>query len=139
MIDLNRCYGISLFWEAVIFIVLTTITYILDPDKCSEGNIPLYLHHALNVFVYIGWLSNNKTVLDFYLLVPFAVVFQWILNSNKCPLTEMHQETCKTTNEFQDVFYLMGKRCGWEIYFKILIIAIGYTVVLLKLGHLNVV
>ena len=102
-------------YEILFFLILSTLSYIFDNQKCNNGNIILWSHHSLNIFANFGWLSNNKYILLIYLFAPIITIIHWLTNNNKCFLTEMHNSICKNDNKmFNDLFNIIGlKKLEW--------------------------
>ncbi len=130
---MNKIYGISsLYVSFILLLLLTTITFTLDTDKCGKGNVTLFFHHLLNVFAYTGWLSNDKLILQIYLIMPVIVGFHWLTNSGKCVLTQIHEDDCPSNRGFQDIFFVFGSRCNKIIYAKIVYLILVYFIAFLK-------
>lgn len=70
----------------------------------------LLLHHIFNIYTQFGWLSNNKTILFLYLLIPIGVLIHWRTNNNKCLYTQFINNICNIPENklFRDIWYLLG-------------------------------
>jgi len=80
----------------LILFTLSLFEYIYDKMttmKCDHiiGNIFLYLHHVLAVYVFIGWYLFNPR---YHLYLMLFMVFHWITNNRKCWFTEVTNNYC---------------------------------------------
>lgn len=74
---------------------ISTIQYLIDiqmyPCNNIKGNILLYIHHIINVYIYFGAFLFNPF---YHLISLILIVIHWITNDNKCKLTEWMNEIC---------------------------------------------
>jgi hypothetical protein len=107
----------NILYDLIIFGGLSLIAFIIDINNniCIKNKynhisiyIWLYLHHLLNIFANFGFISQNKTVLLFYLFTPIIATIHWMSNNNKCILTQIVNNICNDNNEFRDFWELLG-------------------------------
>jgi hypothetical protein len=88
----------------------------------------MILHHiiALYYILFPYITPNNNNVIILYLLTLFGVAFHWILNDNRCCLTEM--EKAITGNEdtyikqvLDPFFNLNNHQCAYIAYAIVLL------------------
>jgi len=82
-----------------IFIILFGIDCCFKYKKCIEKNpsiiYELYIHRLINVFVYFGWIFNNKAILTFHIILTFTLIIHWSTNNWECCLTNLENEVCE--------------------------------------------
>ena len=114
-----------------IFILLTLVAFIMDyfTNECVFSYymiMVLFLHHIINIFVYFGWIFNDKHVLFAHVIFPLLVLLHWRTNDNKCYLTQIINKHCCYDDNylFRDFTYMLGLKtktwfnnCG--IYFVV--------------------
>ena len=95
----------------------------------------MLIHHIINVFAQFGWLSNNKYVLYFYLIVPVIVLLHWKTNDNKCIMTEYVNDQCNIEKGtyFRDFLFLTGvkKLKNYDMGHKVYLI-VAWFIALVK-------
>jgi hypothetical protein len=82
----------------ILYIILLSIDF-FSKYKCCIKNHPkivpeLIIHRLASLFIYTGWIFNNKIVLIFYLIFIIGIVIHWITNNNICFLTEYENKVC---------------------------------------------
>jgi hypothetical protein len=89
---------------------ITKDNYYKYCKKNIKVNLTLLLHHISNVFTQFGWLSNNKTILTLYLIIPPLIIVHWNSNNNRCILTEYTNKNCNIDQDssFRDLWFTMG-------------------------------
>ena len=118
----------------IISIILTFIDLFTKYKKCAHDEpkiIPeLFLHRAINIFVYFGWIFDNKIVLIFYLLFELCVVIHWFTNNFNCFLAEYENKVCKfdknTRYDYIFRFFKLRTATVITITLKILVLFIVY-------------
>jgi len=128
----------DLVQEFLIFFYISLLSFAVDKNKCGKGNLILFLHHFVNIFANFGWLATNKLLLQIYIFVPVIVVAHWLMNGNKCVLTQVYNNICDTPDQkFNDIFDEMGlkKHDWWKNYGHIVFLIFGYSIALNKLDY----
>jgi hypothetical protein len=127
----------------LIFLMILSIVLDLNNNttkKCVDKNkriFPLLIfHHILSVFVYFGWILNDKRILQIYLFVPPLIAMHWLMNEN-CILTEYTNETCnwKKTKYLNDLIeQIKFKKEAFldTIKYHYILIFLGYCIALYK-------
>jgi len=71
----------------------------------------LIVHRALFIFLSVGWLSSNKTILTLYLLTLVGLFIHWQTNNCYCVLTQLHNKFCNLPDDKQyDFCFTMFNR-----------------------------
>jgi hypothetical protein len=82
----------------ILFIILSIIdilTKYKNCVSCKPSIIPeILLHRFINVFMYTGWIFDNKVILVFYLITLLLLIIHWMLNNGKCILTKYENIVC---------------------------------------------
>jgi hypothetical protein len=82
----------------ILFIILSLIDILTRYRNCvsyTPSIIPeILLHRLLNVFMYFGWIFDNKVVLIFYVISLLLLIIHWISNNWKCVLTKYENAVC---------------------------------------------
>ena len=117
----------------LVTLILSIIFYDIDYNKCNKGNLILFIHHYIDIFNHIGWLSNNRTILLIYLFTPILILIHWLTNHNLCILTEIHNKICnnKIDKPFNNIFHYLN--IDTTTHVMILILFIFITIVKLIL------
>ena len=113
-----------------ILIILSTIQYIIDiqiyPCDKFNGNLLLYFHHVVDIYIYFGGFLFNPL---YHLIVIIITMIHWITNDNKCRLTEWVNKVCypeyteyKGFNDFSRMIGLQDKYPNISYYYLFLII-----------------
>ena len=73
-------------------------------------NLRLLVHHIIIMFIFFGWLSNNKYLLVLYTFIPFVLIIHWKINNNRCVMTEDINSMCGLDKDeyVRDFLYLIG-------------------------------
>lgn len=115
-----------------ILIILNIIYDFCSSEKtgvCVERKNKIFLlvllHHFFCVFLYFGWIFDNKYVLMIYVATVFVTVSLWICTGT-CYLTKMTNEECgwdehTKFNELLNCFNRYTK-AQIKIHFPILLI-----------------
>jgi hypothetical protein len=78
-----------------ILIFLTTLQYLIDiqmyPCNNIKGNLILYIHHLVDIYIYFGGFLFNPL---YHLIVVIITLLHWITNGDKCFLTEWSNSIC---------------------------------------------
>lgn len=80
-----------------ILAVCLDITYIYKNCIYKNGYkiLPaILLHRLITIFMYFGWLFNNKIILFVYILLLSTIIIHWITNDWKCLITEYENYIC---------------------------------------------
>jgi hypothetical protein len=91
-----------------ILAVCLDITYTYK--KCIYKNgykiLPaILLHRLITIFMYFGWLFNNKIVLAVYILMLLTIIIHWFTNDWKCLITQYENYICDyPLNRKYDIF-----------------------------------
>jgi hypothetical protein len=122
-----------------------TLSIVLDLNnkttkKCVNKNsriLPLLIfHHILSVFVYFGWILNDKRILQVYLFIPPIIAMHWLMNEN-CIITEYTNETCnwkktKYLNDLIEQMHFKKEAFLDTIKYHYILIILGYCIALYK-------
>jgi len=84
---------LSIFLLSVIIDVFTRIKF------CKNVNIKsislILTHRFFYIFMYFGWIFNNKIILIFYILTLIFINVYWYLNQNICDITQIENDICE--------------------------------------------
>ena len=102
---MNKSYRILFF--------LTTIQYLIDiqmyPCNSIKGNILLYFHHLVDIYIYFGGFLFNPI---YHLIIVVTTLLHWSTNDNKCRLTEWVNSICYPEyteyKSFNDISMMTG-------------------------------
>tara|TARA_Y100000590_G_scaffold365515_1_gene424417 strand:- start:129 stop:674 length:546 start_codon:yes stop_codon:yes gene_type:complete len=103
--------------------------------KKFEIIIIQYIHHWIQMFVILGWLFNNKSLLKIYLLSISFSLLHWIINDSNCILTEKFNNICNYPKNisFNDLYKILGLKnnkiwnsFGYYIYQFVIIMIVIY-------------
>jgi hypothetical protein len=134
----------------LLILIVTIISYIIDikNNNCKHNNdkvkqyafyLFLLIHHFVAAILYLGWLSNNKSFLLFYLIFLSLVLTDWCIDDLKCILTEIINTYCGNDERepFHDLFYLIGlKRTNYYSPFIYLYLLFTFVISLVKIFYL---
>ena len=78
--------------------------------KNPEFHAKLLLHHIIVIFIFFGWMINNKYTLIIYLFIPVILITHWKTNNNRCAMTETVNSMCDLDKDeyIRDFIYLIG-------------------------------
>lgn len=107
--------------DLIYIILLGILSYLLDIStapkryysKCinkTKFHLKLLLHHTIVMFIFFGWLSNNKYLLIIYVFIPFILIIHWKTNNNRCVMTEDVNNMCGLDKDeyIRDFLYIIG-------------------------------
>ena len=128
-----------------VLIFLMVLSIVLDLNnqttkKCVMKNkriLPLLIfHHILSIFLYFGWILNDKRILQVYLFIPPVIAMHWLINEN-CILTEYTNETCKWKknkylNDLIEQINFKRKTFLDIIKYHYILLILGYCIALYK-------
>lgn len=104
-------------------------------NKCINNPIfhtKLMIHHIMVIFIFFGWLSNNKYILSVYVFIPLIILIHWKTNNNRCVLTETVNNMCGLDKDeyIRDFIYLLGikKTKYYDPLYKTLLVLIFFFV-----------
>ena len=95
--DLNKAIILIFlggFLSYLIDIYTSPTNYYKKCIKKPEFHAKLLFHHIIVIFIFFGWLSNNKYLLMIYLFVPIILIMHWKTNNNRCAMTETVNSMC---------------------------------------------
>lgn len=144
MTDLNVFYILLILFIIVMSIDITTesVTTCMNNNPCrvNEVVMTLLIHHALDIFLYFGWLFSNKWILRVYLMIPVALCIHWITNDGKCWLSQMYNSQCGLEDglqSFNGFFKMFNMRtnvfCHDKYCNQSIIVTFGICVAIYKL------
>lgn len=96
----------------------------------------LLIHHIFIIFIFFGWLSNNRLILYIYILIPFILIIHWKTNNNNCFLTQRVNKICELNeNEYiRDFLYFIGlKKSNYYDLLYIVFLCLTFFIVVYKL------
>lgn len=107
--------------------------------KCinkASFNLKLLLHHIIVMFIFFGWLSNNKYLLMIHAFIPFILIIHWKTNNDRCIMTEDINNMCGLDKDeyIRDFLYIIGfkKTKYYDTVYKIFLL-FTFGVVIYKL------
>ena len=89
--------------KVIILILLVLIVTIIDVNTTYKDCINdkfydifpiIFLHRIICIFMYFGWIFNDKRVLIIYFLFMIGILIHWATNNWKCFLSEQESEIC---------------------------------------------
>jgi hypothetical protein len=89
--------------KVIILILLVLISIIIDVNttykNCIEDKFYdifpiIFIHRVVCIFMYFGWIFNDKNVLIIYIVFMVGILIHWYTNKWKCFLTEQESEIC---------------------------------------------
>jgi hypothetical protein len=101
--------------QLTVFIIVmaflrTIIDISIEYKDCQHPHIffVLFLHAIIWIFSYVGCFYNNKLILQIYLLTIILLPIHWMLNNNRCILTEYVNKNCNldVDNKYDWIFKL---------------------------------
>jgi hypothetical protein len=126
------------FTKVIIMMVVYIITLMFDINtkykKCIENNpkviFSLCLHRFISIFMYFGWIFNNKVILVIYILIFLILLIHWVTNDWKCILTQYENKKCGFSRKqnYDFVYKLFQKDIAAivGIIFKIIVLIIVF-------------
>lgn len=118
--------------KVYLLVLLLVIQFVLDlsTNKCfltlknskkAKAITILFIHHVISVLSNFGWIFNNKILLKLYLAFPILTLIHWLVNKDKCFLTDSFNKLCGYSHYeyFHDFFYFLGIKKIHPIYFFI--------------------
>lgn len=108
-----------------ILIFLTTLQYLIDiqmyPCNGIKGNLILYFHHLVDIYIYFGGFLFNPFN---HLIVVIITLLHWVTNDDKCILTEWANSVCypeyneyKGFNDFSRMLGIQQKYPSISYYY----------------------
>ena len=96
-----------------ILIFLTTLQYLIDiqmyPCNSVKGNLILYFHHLVDIYIYFGGFLLDPFT---HMIVLIITLLHWVTNDDKCALTEWANSICypeyKEYKGFNDFSRMLG-------------------------------
>ena len=127
----------------MILFILSLIQYRMDihmhPCNHIWGNVILYIHHILNIYIYFGGFLLNPL---YHFIVVVLTMMHWILNDNKCFLTEIVNDICypeyseyseyseyKQFNDFSKMLGLQDNYPHISYYYLLMIMIYDYYLI----------
>ena len=90
--------------------------------------IPTILaHRFISVFVYFGWLFDNKVILISYVAFLILLLLHWVTNDWKCIITEYENEICNFPDDtvYDPTFNILGNSDFAGYIYTIINITLG--------------
>lgn len=118
----------------VVYILCVSLDMIYTYKNCIYKNgvkiIPaILLHRLLTIFMYFGWLFNNKIVSIVYILILLTIIVHWLTNDWKCILTEYENYICDyPLNRKYDIFGDKILHNNLNLHIIILVILVSITI-----------
>ena len=103
----NKKTYIKVFWIFIIlhFIISYFLQFYNDTHNSLQCEIIRIFHHFIIPFVYVGIIAPEKYI-PYILVISFITLISWLINTNKCILTQFEAQLCKTKlNTFHDISY----------------------------------
>jgi hypothetical protein len=116
---LSYSIGNTNFFSLLFILSFVSYIYDVETNQCFSNskqsigvNLFLYFHHVVALFLYIGWISSSKIILEFYVFTIFLIVLHWFTNDQKCILTQIVNYYCGFPDgeAFHDIFYFLGMK-----------------------------
>ena len=105
----------NIFIILIVIYIVAIIFDMLTKFRICLGNKPqilplLLFHRILWVFLFFGWIFNNKYIIIVYLVFNITLQIHWLLNSNECILTQFERQICDfPADSYSDYFYDLFK------------------------------
>ncbi len=95
------------------YFLIGLVEYIVDIKTSKfiykpQHHIGLLLHHIFNIFLYFGWLTNNKDILKIIIYFPIITIIAWKINNDKCIFTELINKYYGNQKYFNDFINVIG-------------------------------
>lgn len=114
----------------VLFIFIATVQYLVDINMypCDKicGHIMIYIHHILDIYIYIGGFLFNPV---YHLICIIFVIIHWLTNDNKCIFTQIVNKKCypnyieyKPFNDFSIMLGIQQRFENINYYYLLLMI-----------------
>jgi hypothetical protein len=101
--------------EIFVLTCASVASFYVDKHRGCE-DLKLFTHHVFNIILHFGWLTNDPVLLKLYLFAPLVTMIHWVVNDNRCTVTEQYNIACNLPKEtpFNDIINIVGlKRYGW--------------------------
>jgi len=128
--------------ELIIFYIVTIIFLIIDVNgkyKTCIDNKPMkilpviILHRIIFVFMYLGWIFNNKIILYGYLVFMLILLIHWSMNNWKCCLTQYENSVCDFSKNSQYDILLQNLSYKSKVFVSILTKILLISLVIIKI------
>lgn len=113
--------------------------YYKKNERCLNNtafHAKLLLHHIIVIFIFFGWLSNDKYILSIYVFIPIILITHWKTNQNRCAMTETVNKMCDLHQDeyIRDFIYMIGlkKSKYYDSIYKLFLL-FSFTFVIYKL------
>lgn len=118
-------------YKIIIFIIFFLSQYLYDriTSTCdtNTGELILFIHHILSVYIYLGYLFNPL----FHMIVLIIIIVHWLSYNNKCFITVYTNKYCghSEDNRFRDVLYVTGISKNYpNLMYILLFLFISYDI-----------
>lgn len=126
-------------FEVLLLIIIVSLIsifydYCVRMKDCKNKNAIVIsvniIHRLIYVFLMLGWLFNDKTILTIYLVIIGIVLFHWLLNKGKCKSTQLEFDICQYPNfkNFDYLYLIFNNKIGNIIQKVLMVIFIGVTI-----------
>lgn len=125
----------------MLMIILTIVDINIRYKECIKKDMwkivpTMLLHRIIMIFIYFGWLFNDKRILKFYLIFFGVIVIHWLTNNFRCFLTQYEQKVCDfPKDQYYDYFYQIFEKHTATIIANFLKFSIA-CIVVYKLNYL---
>lgn len=91
----------------------------------------LLIHRFVYIFMYFGWIFNNKIILISYILSLISIHLYWYFNNNICDVTSIENDLCEYEEyKYFDYLYIFFDVKTADIILKsLLVIFISISVI----------
>ena len=128
--NLKKSKVLIMKFNSKLFIFLTILQYLIDiqmyPCNVIKGNLILYFHHLVNIYIYFGGFLFNPF---YHLIIIIITLLHWLSNDNKCFLTEWSNKICypeyteyKSFNDFSQMLGIQQKYPNISYYYLCFVI-----------------
>jgi len=120
---------LSIFLVSVIIDTFTRLRF------CKNVDIKLIsillTHRFVYIFMYFGWIFNNKIILILYILSLISVHLYWYFNNNICDVTRIENDLCEYEEyKYFDYLYIFFDTKTADIILKsLLVVFISISVI----------
>jgi hypothetical protein len=133
--------------DITLLIIGGTCSYILDLTTSKNlykncmtlaPQIFILFHHYISIFSLFAWLSNNKYILIFNIILILCMFAHWMMNGNVCEWTRKTKEQCGINEDFRSIIKVLFPNFGDENRTnQILYLTFSLIISIIKLTRFN--
>lgn len=139
-------FGTQSLYIILLSLIFSSIDLSFFTNKCIENlkqpskirtTAFIMFHHLLATIANFAWLSTSKIILVIFILLSLIIFIHWLINKNKCTVTEKINKVCGFPNDrlFPDFFYIIGfkKFKIWNNYGSYIYVVLAVIISIYKL------